>query len=290
MSDGLERGASEQPSPAGARARPRLDSWLVGHGLAPSRERAQALVMAGRVRLDGRPVTKPGTPVRDDTRVELLPGPGHVSRGARKLEGALDEFGVDPAGRTAVDVGASTGGFTETLLRRGAARVYAVDVGRAQLHESLRHDPRVVVRERVNARALSPHDVPEPCSLATLDVSFISATLILPALRSVLAPGADLLALVKPQFEVGRAQVGRGGLVKDPALHLQALRGVAACAVRECGYALAGACASPILGGEGNREFFLHLRLGGSAWTEGDWPALFERVVAGEPAADQGRR
>ena len=150
-----------------------------------------------------------------------------MGRGALKLAGALDAFAIDPAGRVAVDVGASTGGFTETLLERGAARVYAVDVGRGQLHERLRADPRVVVRERTNARTLSGADVPEPCPLAVMDVSFISVRKILPALLGILAPGADVVVLVKPQFEVGRREVGRGGIVKDPALHLRVLRDVA---------------------------------------------------------------
>ena len=236
----------------------RLDVWLAEHGLAESRQQAQALVMLGRVRIDGRPATKPGTTVREASKVAVEPGPAHVGRGALKLEGALDAFGVDPSGRVAVDVGASTGGFTETLLARGAARVYAVDVGRGQLHERLRADPRVVVRDRTNARALSPADVPEPCSLATVDVSFISVEKILPALRTVLAPGAEAVVLVKPQFEVGRGQVGRGGIVKDPALHREALRAVAASA-QALGYAPRDACASPVAGAEGNREFFLLL-------------------------------
>ena len=153
-------------------------------------------------------------------------GPAHVGRGALKLTGALDALGVVPAGKVAVDVGASTGGFTETLLERGAARVYAVDVGRGQLHERLREDPGGGAVPH-DARSLSPEVVPEPCALAVMDVSFISVRKILPALRSVLAPGAEAVVLVKPQFEVGRFQVGRGGLVKDPALHLQALREVA---------------------------------------------------------------
>jgi 23S rRNA (cytidine1920-2'-O)/16S rRNA (cytidine1409-2'-O)-methyltransferase len=238
----------------------RLDVWLVEHGLAESREKAQALVMAGRVRLDGRPATKAGTPVPADAAVDVLPGPEHVGRGALKLEGALDAFGVDPRARTCVDVGASTGGFTETLLRRGAARVYAVDVGRGQLHESLRADSRVVVLERVNARHLTAREVPEACGLATVDVSFISVTKLLAPLRTVLAPEADVLVLVKPQFEVGRGQVGRGGIVKAPEKHLQALRDVAAAARSEAKLAVIAACPSPILGMEGNREFFLHLR------------------------------
>jgi len=239
----------------------RLDVWLADHGLAESREKAQALVMAGRVRVDGQPAAKPGTRLRDGQAVTVDAGPSHVGRGALKLAGALDAFGVDPAGRVAVDVGASTGGFSETLLARGAARVYAVDVGRGQLHESLRRDQRVLVRDRTNARALSPEVVPEPCALAVMDVSFISVRRILPALRSVLAPEAEAVVLVKPQFEVGRGQVGRGGVVRDPALHEQALFEVAA-AAQALGFGVRGACASPLAGAEGNREFFLHLAPG----------------------------
>ena len=219
--------------------------------------------MAGRVRVDGRPATKAGTAVRADAAVDVLPGPEHVGRGAIKLEGALDALGVDPRGRIALDIGASTGGFTETLLQRGAARVYAVDVGRGQLHESLRRDARVVVLERVNARHLSPRVVPEACAVATVDVSFISVARILGALRSVLAPDGDAVVLVKPQFEVGRGQVGRGGIVKDPEKHLQALRDVANAARSEAKLVVVGACPSPITGMEGNREFFLHLRTAG---------------------------
>jgi 23S rRNA (cytidine1920-2'-O)/16S rRNA (cytidine1409-2'-O)-methyltransferase len=237
----------------------RLDLWLVERGLAPSREKAQALVMAGRVRVDGEPAVKAGAGVRSDAAVEVLEGPAHVGRGALKLEGALDTFGIGPRGRVAVDVGASTGGFTQVLLERGAARVYAVDVGRGQIHERLRAEPRVVLREGVNARALSDREVPERCAFATIDVSFISVTKILPALRTVLAPEADLVVLVKPQFEVGRRQVGKGGLVTDPKLHRSALAAVAEAAGHQ-GFAVLGACASPITGTEGNREFFLHLR------------------------------
>jgi 23S rRNA (cytidine1920-2'-O)/16S rRNA (cytidine1409-2'-O)-methyltransferase len=199
-----------------------------------------------------------------------------VGRGALKLEGALDAFELDPAGRIAMDVGASTGGFTQTLLARGVRRVYAVDVGRAQLHERLRGDPRVLLREKVNARSLSPSHVPEPCTMAVMDVSFISVLKILPALRRVLAPGADLIVLVKPQFEVGRGQVRRGGIVSDRTLQLQVLSSVArgACAL---GYAVRAACASPITGARGNREFFLHLRLGGTG--AADLDAALSRAV-----------
>ncbi len=240
----------------------RLDVWLAEHGLAESREKAQALVMAGRVRVDGRPAAKPGAQVKEGTAISIQAGPRHVGRGALKLAGALDTLQVDPRGKVVLDVGASTGGFTDTLLERGARRVYAVDVGRGQLHERLRCDARVVVRDRTNARTLSPELIPEPCALAVMDVSFISARLILPALRSVLTEDAEALVLVKPQFEVGRAQVGRGGIVKDPALHLQVLREVAEVA-QALGYAVRGACASPLPGAEGNREFFLQLLVRG---------------------------
>jgi 23S rRNA (cytidine1920-2'-O)/16S rRNA (cytidine1409-2'-O)-methyltransferase len=175
-------------------------------------------------------------------------------------------------------VGASTGGFTEVLLARGAVRVYAVDVGRGQLHEKVRNDPRVVVLERVNARELSSAQVPEPCGIAVVDVSFISATKILPALRGVLAPAADAVVLVKPQFEVGRRQVGRGGLVTDPALHLDALSAVAT-AAQETGYGVRGACPSPITGAEGNREFFLRLVVGAPALDAGAFDAMMRAAV-----------
>jgi len=257
----------------------RLDVWLAEAGLVESREKAQALVMAGRVTVDGQKAVKPGTRVKDGAEVAVEAGPTHVGRGALKLAGALDAFGVSPAGRVAIDVGASTGGFTETLLERGAARVYAVDVGRGQLHERLGQDPRVVVRDRVNARTLSPQVVPEPCSLAVMDVSFISVRKILPALLSVLAPGAEAVVLVKPQFEVGRFQVGRGGVVKDEALHLQALRDVAGEAQR-LGYAVRGACPSPVPGAEGNREFFLHLEPGGRSLAPETLEAVLGKAVS----------
>jgi 23S rRNA (cytidine1920-2'-O)/16S rRNA (cytidine1409-2'-O)-methyltransferase len=257
----------------------RLDVWMVEHGLAESREKAQALVMAGRVRVDGAPAQKPGDAVAADAAVEVIPGPQHVGRGAIKLAGALDSLGVDPRGRVTVDVGASTGGFTQTLLERGAVRVYAVDVGRGQLHERLRGDARVVVIDAVNARSLSTREVPEPCGLATMDVSFISVLKILPALRSVLAPAADAIVLVKPQFEVGRFRVGRGGVVSDPALHRQALRDVAWAAQHEMGYGMAGACASPITGAEGNREFFLHLARDGAPLPLARFEAMLSEAV-----------
>lgn len=246
-----------------ARPRERLDSWLVSSGLVESREKAQGLVLAGRVRVDGTPVTKSGARVPPGARVELAGSVGPVGRGAHKLEAALETFSVSVAGRVAVDVGASTGGFTEVLLARGALRVYAVDVGYGQLHERLRADPRVVLRERVNARRLGSQHVAEACGVASMDVSFISVLKLLPALLPLLEPAADVLVLVKPQFEVGRFEVGRRGIVKDPGLHRRALLDVARGA-RGLGYAVLGACASPITGAQGNREFFLHLRPGES--------------------------
>ena len=240
--------------------RSRLDVWLADNGLAESREKAQALVMAGRVRVNGVPATKAGVALRLPAEVEVVAAPEHVGRGALKLVAALDSFGVSPAGRLALDIGASTGGFSQVLLERGALRVYAVDAGRGQLHEKLRADPRVVVLERTNARFLSASEIPEACDLVTMDVSFISVLKILPALRAVTTPDADLLVLVKPQFEVGRGQVGKGGIVRDPALHLEALLAVARSAQDKLGYVVEAVCPSPIRGTEGNREFFLHLR------------------------------
>jgi 23S rRNA (cytidine1920-2'-O)/16S rRNA (cytidine1409-2'-O)-methyltransferase len=259
--------------------RARLDVWLAEHGLAESREKAQALVMAGRVRVDGAPATKPGTPVRSSAAVEVVPGPAHVGRGALKLMAALDAFGIDPAGQVALDVGASTGGFTEVLLARGARRVYAVDAGRGQLHERLRADPRVVVLEQTNARFLTKAEVPEPCGLATMDVSFISVTKVLPAVLGVLAPGAEVVVLVKPQFEVGRAQVGRGGIVREATLHEQALRDVARAAQDTLGCAVRGVTPSPVEGAEGNREFFLRLGREGAPLSPGDLEAALRRAV-----------
>jgi 23S rRNA (cytidine1920-2'-O)/16S rRNA (cytidine1409-2'-O)-methyltransferase len=237
----------------------RLDVWLAEHGLAESREKAQALVMAGRVRVDGAPASKPGAQVRPTASVVVDPGPAHVGRGALKLAGALDAFGLDPAGRVAVDVGASTGGFTETLLDRGAARVYAVDVGRGQLHEKLRADPRVVVRERTNARSLGPAVVPESCALAVVDVSFISVAKILPALLGILSPGADVLVLVKPQFEVGRERVGKGGVVRSADDRRAALLAIGEFARSELGLSVLGYAPSGLPGPAGNRETFVWL-------------------------------
>jgi 23S rRNA (cytidine1920-2'-O)/16S rRNA (cytidine1409-2'-O)-methyltransferase len=238
----------------------RLDAILVDRGLAPSRERARALILAGQVTVDGRVVSKAGAPVGGSSRVELAtPDHPYVGRGGVKLAGALDAFGIDPRGRRALDVGASTGGFTDVLLRRGAASVVALDVGRAQLDWRLRTDPRVLVREGVNARALTSDAVPHAVSLVTIDVSFISLKHILPALPPFLEPGAEVVALVKPQFEAGREDVGKHGIVSDPAVHEAVLARVTEYAA-VCGLTRVAMTPSPITGATGNQEFFLHLR------------------------------
>lgn len=256
-----------RPSRSGARSRVRLDQLLVDRGLAPSRARAQALVLAGKVRVgegdSARSDRKPGDLVEPGAPLAVAAGPEYVSRGAHKLVAALDAFGIDPAGRVALDVGASTGGFTDVLLRRGASRVYALDVGRGQLAASLRADPRVVSLERTNARDLGPGTLPEPVDLAVVDVSFISLGLVLGPVAGALRDGrGPIVALVKPQFEAGRAEA-KGGVVRDPAVHRAVLRTVLARAA-EIGLGTRGVIASPIRGPEGNREFLVHLGRGPS--------------------------
>jgi 23S rRNA (cytidine1920-2'-O)/16S rRNA (cytidine1409-2'-O)-methyltransferase len=245
-----------------AKGKARLDTTLVDLRLAPSRELARALILAGQVSVDGRVISKAGTPVASGASVELTkPDHPYVSRGGVKLAGALDTFGIDPAGRRALDVGASTGGFTDVLLRRGAESVIALDVGHGQLDWGLRNDPRVIVREGVNARALTRDDVPHAVSVVTIDVAFISLRHILPALPPFLEPLADIVALVKPQFEAGREEVGKHGLVTDPAVHEAVIERVTGAAVA-AGFARAGMTPSPIAGATGNQEFFLHLTHG----------------------------
>jgi 23S rRNA (cytidine1920-2'-O)/16S rRNA (cytidine1409-2'-O)-methyltransferase len=236
----------------------RLDQLLVERGLAPSREKAQALILAGQVLLNGQRADKPGRAVPDDSRLELLEPPRYVSRGGLKLEAALEHFQISVGGRICLDVGSSTGGFTDCLLQHGASRVYAIDVGTGQLDWTLRNDPRVVVHERVNARYLSAREVPEPVSLAVADVSFISVTMILPAIVPLLSEGAEMVILVKPQFELEKHQVGKGGIIRDPALHLRACQRVEK-AVDQLGFRTA-IIPSPILGAEGNQEFLLYAR------------------------------
>jgi 23S rRNA (cytidine1920-2'-O)/16S rRNA (cytidine1409-2'-O)-methyltransferase len=236
--------------------KPRLDRLLVERGLAPTREKAQALIMAGAVLVDGRKAAKSGQPVDAEVRVEIVAQPPFVSRGGLKLDAAIAHFGIQVVGRICLDIGASTGGFTDCLLQRGAARVHAVDVGAGQLDWKMRNDPRVVVHEKLNARYLRPEDLGEPIGVAVCDVSFISATMIVPAISQVLQPAGEMVILVKPQFEVGKGQVGKGGIVREPELHQAACRRVDD-AVRQLGFETA-IIESPILGAEGNREFLLH--------------------------------
>lgn len=243
-----------------APARTRLDIRLTDDGLAASRERARALVLAGRVRVNGEVVTKAGAPVAADARLEVTtPDFPWVGRGGVKLAHALDAFGIAVTGREALDIGASTGGFTDVLLRRGAARVVALDVGHGQLDWRIRNDPKVVVIEGRNARFLSVDDLPGPVDLVVVDVSFISLTEILPRVPPVLRDGADVIALVKPQFEAGRKQV-RDGVVRDPQVHRQTLETVARYAFA-IGLHVRDAVASPLTGPAGNREFFLEIEV-----------------------------
>jgi 23S rRNA (cytidine1920-2'-O)/16S rRNA (cytidine1409-2'-O)-methyltransferase len=236
----------------------RLDVMLAERGLAESREKAQALVLAGEVLVNGAKAQKPGQGVAPDALLEVLSRPPYVGRGGLKLRAALDRFGIEVTGRVCLDVGSSTGGFTDCLLQHGAARVHAVDVGAGQIDWKLRSDPRVVLHERLNARYLRHEDIGEPIGLAVCDVSFISVTLILPAVAPLLQPEGEMVILVKPQFEVGREQVGKGGIVRDPQLHASACQRIED-AVRRMDYRTE-IIESPILGAEGNKEFLLYAR------------------------------
>ena len=240
----------------------RLDTILVERGLAASRERARALVLAGQVRVDGQPVTKAGAPIKADADVTLqTPDHPYVGRGGLKLAHALERFGIDPVGRIALDIGASTGGFTDVLLQRGAVRVVALDVGHNQLDWRLRSDPRVIVIEGMNARTLTPDALPDgnrSFGVITIDVSFISLRHILPVVPPLLAPGGDVVALVKPQFESQRDEVGKGGIVRDDRVRQRVVDEVVA-AAHALGLTRAGITESPITGMEGNREYLLHL-------------------------------
>ena len=267
--------------PSATTKRLRLDQLLVERGLVQTRSRAQALVMAGKVLVGegdaARHDLKAGDLVARDAAVEVSAGREWVSRGAHKLLAALDAWEIDPAGRIAVDVGASTGGFTDVLLARGAVRVFAVDVGYGQLAEKLRRDGRVVSMERLNARNLGPESLPEPADIAVIDVSFISLGLVLGPVRSVLRERGTIVALVKPQFEAGRSDA-KGGVVRDPAVHLRVLRETAERA-RSAGLGTRGVIASPILGPEGNREFLAWFGTGPSC------AELDEQITAAVDAA-----
>jgi 23S rRNA (cytidine1920-2'-O)/16S rRNA (cytidine1409-2'-O)-methyltransferase len=242
------------------RKKTRLDLLVVDRGLAASRERARALILAGQVTVDGQVMTKAGEAIPSDADIGLLaPDHPYVSRGGVKLACALEAFGIDVHGRRALDIGASTGGFTDVLLQRGATDVIALDVGHGQLDWRLRNDPRVVVREGVNARYLTADDVPHPVDVVTIDVAFISLRHIFPSIPPFLSPHADVVALIKPQFEAGRAQVGKGGLVTDPAVHAAVITSSidAAAAV---GLRPIATTPSPITGASGNQEFLAHFR------------------------------
>ena len=241
----------------------RLDTLLVERGLAGSRERARALILAGSVRVDGHPVTKAGTAIPIAAEITIsAPDHPYVGRGGLKLAHALGAFGIVVTDRLALDIGASTGAFTDVLLRGGARRVVALDVGHGQLDWKIRSDPRVEVVERVNARTLTPATLPATITafdIVTIDVSFISLRHILPVVPALLRPGADVVALVKPQFEAGRAEVGKGGIVRDPAVQSRVVEAVVS-AADALGLVRVGSTESPIAGMEGNREFLLHLR------------------------------
>jgi 23S rRNA (cytidine1920-2'-O)/16S rRNA (cytidine1409-2'-O)-methyltransferase len=247
----------------GRAAKLRLDQLLVERGLAETRAKARALIMAGEVYSGTRRLDKPGVMLAADAPLEIKGQPQPwVSRGGVKLAHALEFFGVDPSGCVALDIGASTGGFTDVLLQRGAARVYAVDVGRGQLAWKLRREPRVIVLERTNARNLTRALVPEPIDLITCDVSFIGLEKALPAALALAAPRACLVALVKPQFEAGKGRVGKGGVVRDPALHDEVCERIAAWLAAQPGWRVRGLTESPILGPKGNKEFLIAGRRG----------------------------
>ncbi len=259
-----------------AKVKERIDVALVSRGLAPTREKAARLLLAGAVLVDGRRVDKPGVLVAPGAELKVTARQKFVSRGGDKLAHALVAFGVEPKGRVCVDVGASTGGFTHCLLENGAARVYAVDVGQGQLDASLRADGRVVVMEKTNARQLAPDAFPDPPTLATIDISFISLEKVLSPVFNVLTPDGEAIALVKPQFEIGKGLVGKGGVVRDASHH----KAVVARVARYCvlhGWHARGVAVSPLKGPKGNREFFLHLTRTGR--TAADLDQLIARAA-----------
>lgn len=272
--------------------RERLDILLTKRGLSESREKAKRNIMAGLVYVDGEREDKPGAGFPEDVRIELrgsaMP---YVSRGGLKLEKAIRVFSVDPAGRVCADVGASTGGFTDCMLQNGAAKVYAIDVGRGQLDWRLRKDERVVCMERTNIRYVRPEDLPSPPSLITVDVSFISLSLVLPVLKELLAPGGQLLCLIKPQFEAGREQVGRKGVVRESSVQREVIERIVRLSL-SLGFFLEGLDYSPIKGPEGNIEYLCLLREGGDAPipSEEEIRERAERTVRNShEALDRGR-
>jgi len=240
--------------------RERLDKVIKKRRLIRSRSRAQRMIEAGRVAVDGRIVDRPGHPIDPEAEIEILSFEQYVSRGGEKLDAALEQFRVDVRGRVCLDIGTSTGGFTDCLLQRHAAKVHAIDVGHDQLHPNLRRDPRVVVREGLNARYLEPQDIGEPIDLVTIDVSFISLRLILPPLTEILAPDGAIVCLVKPQFEVGKDRLPSNGVVKEEALRRSVVDELRAFIEAETPWSVIGELRSPIPGANGNIEFLLHLK------------------------------
>jgi len=239
-------------------AKKRADVYLTETGIAGSREQARRLISEGKVLADGKPVSKPATLVDEHSHITVIEEPSYVSRGAFKLEKAIDSFGVDPEGKFVIDVGASTGGFTDLMLRRGAEKVVAIDVGYGQLAWTLRQNPRVIVMERTNIRDVKPEDLPALADLITIDVSFISLEKIHGAVAGLLKPGGDIIALIKPQFEAGRERVGKKGVVKDPGVHKDVLKRLWNF-YEESGMYVKGLTYSPIKGPEGNIEFLIYL-------------------------------
>lgn len=255
----------------------RLDLLLVDRGLFSSRAQAQRAISAGLVLVNGQIIDKPGAPVSVDSQIEVKEQPRYVSQGGLKLEKALRAFQIDVTNKVCLDVGASTGGFTDCLLQHGAKKVYAVDVGKGQLAWKLRTDPRVVVLEGINARYLQPHQIGELVDIATVDVSFISLELILPPLKEIVKPQGDLICLVKPQFEAGREHVRRG-VVRDPSVHQRVLEDLARFAEEKLKLSVVNATHSPIRGPAGNIEFFLHIRNESSLGVPIDWARLVEHA------------
>jgi len=260
----------------------RLDLFLTEHGYAPSRQRAKSMIESGCVSIDGTVIRKPAFSVSDEVHTVSVTDPlRYVSRGGLKLEAALDAFSIEPVGLTVLDIGASTGGFTDCLLQRGAARVYAVDAGEGQLAKKLIEDSRVISVEHLNARAMTPEHIGgETVDMAVMDVSFISSTYIIPQLPALLGGKGTFVSLIKPQFEVGRSMLGKGGIVKDPAAHLSAVMRVYECAL-SCGFSMTGLILSPIEGGDGNREFVARFDLAtreGHVWTPVDIRAFLKGI------------
>ena len=244
----------------------RLDQLLVEKGFAESREKARRLILAGQVLVDGQPAPKPGHALLPDHEIVLKETERFVSRGGEKLEGAMEAFKLDLAGKVCLDIGSSTGGFTDCMLQHGATKVYAIDVGKGQLHWKLREDPRVVVMEGVNARYLTSADIPEPADFASIDTSFISLTNILPAVKALLKSGGEIVSLIKPQFEAGKEDVGKGrGVITDPAIHEAVVSKIKKFGTEELGLEWLGLSTSPLKGPKGNIEFLAYWKKSGSA-------------------------